>query len=418
MTARAGAGRSDSSSPTTAPSRSATSIRPERTAAPREYSLKNSAMPLATSAGGRTPAYASCHAATPTARRAGTSAGTAGRISTPPAVTPPRGPGRCGGGRRPRRSAASLPRPGPACRGRPNAVPGNSAAPVAMNASSSTTTPLRCACGPTTTWRPIRAGWLARPRISALSMTIDCAPSSTGPPSSVSTAPNRTRQSGPTRTSPLSTAVGATHAVGSTCGRRPSCSTTTTARSLLAVGELPLEDLAGRVARQLVDEDDVARDLVAREVRLDVVPELVLRRRPARLDDDERAQPLAELLVLDADDGHLADRRVAGEQVLDLAREHVLAARDDHLVVATGDEQAAVLVEVADVARGHQARDDLLAAAAGVLLHRHLVADEDTAGLAGRHLPAVLVEQLHDGAARRAAGGARRLAQVLRRRDC
>src|SRR4051794_4581440 len=121
--------------------------------------------------------------------------------------------------------------------------------------------------------------------------------------------------------------------------------------SVPALGELPLEDLAGRVARQLVDEHDVARDLVAREVRLDVVSELVLRRRPARLDDDERAQPLAELLVLDADDGHVADRRVAGEQVLDLAREHVLAARDDHLVVATSDEQAAVLVEVADVAR-------------------------------------------------------------------
>jgi hypothetical protein len=44
-----------------------------------------------------------------------------------------------------------------------------------------------------------------------------------------------------------------------------------------------------------------------------------------------------------------------------LAREDVLAAGDDHLVVAAGDEQAAVLVEVADVARGHQAADDLLA---------------------------------------------------------
>ena len=31
-----------------------------------------------------------------------------------------------------------------------------------------------------------------------------------------------------------------------------------------------------------------------------------------------------------------------GEQVLDLAREDVLAARDDHLVVAAVDEQAAV----------------------------------------------------------------------------
>src|SRR4051794_10925848 len=231
----------------------------------------------------------------------------------------------------------------------PTRAPGNSAAPVAMNASSSTTTPLRCACGPTTTWRPIRAGWLARPRISALSMTIDCAPSSTGPPSSVSTAPNSTRQSGPTRTSPLSTAVGATHAVGSTCGRRPSCSISTASGSLLPLGELALQDLAGCVARQLVDEHDLARDLVAREVRLHVVLQLVLRRLAPGLDDDEGAQALAELLVVDADDRDLAHRLVRGEEVLDLAREHVLAARDDHLVVAPGDEQAAVIVEVADV---------------------------------------------------------------------
>ena len=108
---------------------------------------------------------------------------------------------------------------------------------------------------------------------------------------------------------------------------------------------------------------------------------------------------------------------VVGEQVLDLAREDVLAAGDDHLVVAAVDEQPPVLVEVADVAGGHQAVDDVLVAAAGVALEQHLVADEDAAGLALLDLLAVLVVELDDRAARRAAGGARRRAQVLGRGD-
>ena len=51
-----------------------------------------------------------------------------------------------------------------------------------------------------------------------------------------------------------------------------------------------------------------------------------------------------------------------GEQVLDLLREDVLTAGDDHVVVAPVDEQQPVLVEVAHVAAGHVAVDDLLVA--------------------------------------------------------
>ena len=95
----------------------------------------------------------------------------------------------------------------------------------------------------------------------------------------------------------------------------------------------------------------------------------------------ERAQPLAELLVGHADHRDLLDALVVGQQVLDLAGEHVLAAADDHFVVAPLDEQAALGVEAAHVAGAHQPVDDLLAAAAGVALEDHLVADEDAAGL-------------------------------------
>src|SRR5206468_3983697 len=82
------------------------------------------------------------------------------------------------------------------------------------------------------------------------------------------------------------------------------------------------------------------------------------------------------------------------------------------------DEQVAVLVEVADVARRHQAADHVLAAAAGVALELHLVADEDAPGLARPlDLVALLVVELDDGPARRLARAAGRLAQVRGRGD-
>ena len=107
----------------------------------------------------------------------------------------------------------------------------------------------------------------------------------------------------------------------------------------------------------------------------------------ALADDDEGLQPLAELLVVDADHRGLVDRLVVAEQILDLAREDVLAAGDDHLVVAAVDEQPAVRVEVTDVAGAQQPVEALLAAAAGVALEGHLVADEDPAGLSPRRRP-------------------------------
>src|SRR6476661_4023254 len=110
--------------------------------------------------------------------------------------------------------------------------------------------------------------------------------------------------------------------------------------SVLLLGELALQDLTRRVARKLLDEDDLARDLVARQVLLDVALQVLLTDFLALLLDNERHQPLPEVLV--------------GEQVLDLPWEDVLPAGDDHLVIPAVDEQAALLVEVADVTRGEQ----------------------------------------------------------------
>ena len=65
------------------------------------------------------------------------------------------------------------------------------------------------------------------------------------------------------------------------------------------------------------------------------------------------------------------------QQLLDLGREHVLAAGHDHVVVAAVDEQAAVGVEVPEVAARQQPVDLLLAATAGVAVEAGAAADED-----------------------------------------
>ena len=54
------------------------------------------------------------------------------------------------------------------------------------------------------------SGFCGVPRSTAFSMITQLAPIWTGPPSADSTAPCMMQLPGPTRTSPLSTAVGAT----------------------------------------------------------------------------------------------------------------------------------------------------------------------------------------------------------------
>jgi len=49
-----------------------------------------------------------------------------------------------------------------------------------------------------------------------------------------------------------------------------------------------------------------------------VLAQRVLGQPPALPQDDERAQPLTELLVRHSDDGRLANRRMRGEQLLHL----------------------------------------------------------------------------------------------------
>ena len=150
---------------------------------------------------------------------------------------------------------------------------------------------------------------------------------------------------------------------------------------------------------------NLARDLVASEVGLDEVPDLVVGELAAGPQSDEGHQPPSPLRVLDPDHRCFLDPLVGDQELLDLAREYVLAAGDDHVVVASVDEQPPGVVEVPHIAGAHQPVDHVLAPPAGVALELEAVAHEDPTGTA-RSLDwgPVVIEELHEGAERRAAG--------------
>jgi hypothetical protein len=121
-----------------------------------------------------------------------------------------------------------------------------------------------------------------------------------------------------------------------------------TARGRLArrlpLAQHALEDLAGRVARQRVEEAEALRRLELRQPRAAEVRELVLGDRLALADDDVGDGDLVPALVGAGDDRRLEDRRVLVDDALDLERGDVLATADDQpplsaLAVASGSRQ-------------------------------------------------------------------------------
>ena len=74
------------------------------------------------------------------------------------------------------------------------------------------------------------------------------------------------------------------------------------------------------------------------------------RRLDARLRLDDGHHDLAPLVVGHADHADVADRGMAEQHRLDLGRIDVHAAGDDEVGAAVGEEEVAVVVDVADVA--------------------------------------------------------------------
>jgi hypothetical protein len=114
--------------------------------------------------------------------------------------------------------------------------------------------------------------------------------------------------------------------------------------------ELATHDLARGVAGQFLDHADVARHLEARDVLAAPGLERPLVEPGALLQLDEREGDLAAHTVDHPDDRGLLDALVTVEDLLDLAREDILTADDEHLLDAARDRQHAALVDAAHVA--------------------------------------------------------------------
>src|SRR5947209_14731369 len=158
-----------------------------------------------------------------------------------------------------------------------------------------------------------------------------------------------------------------------------------------ALSKLVFHNLAGGVDRKLVDDLDLARDLVVGHLVSapgeDFFP-------AGGGGDDESHADLAHAVVGDADDRRLLDVRMAQESVLDLGRVNVEAADDEHVLDATDDAEVAALVEHAEVAGARPAvvgqrvgRGLRVVEVAG---HHRPALDDDLARLSRRSIDAEL----------------------------
>ncbi len=127
---------------------------------------------------------------------------------------------------------------------------------------------------------------------------------------------------------------------------------------------------------------------------------------------------LAPLVVGHPEDGGVEHLRVTVQHVLDLGRVDVDARRDDHVALAVADVVEAVRVHVGHVAHRVPVPAAHLLGRLGIAIVLVEDAGEpahvELARLAGRHRPAVVVEQRDLLARRRAPAGARLAQHVLR----
>src|SRR5918994_5544083 len=116
--------------------------------------------------------------------------------------------------------------------------------------------------------------------------------------------------------------------------------------------ELVLQDLAGRVARQHVDDLELLGDLLGHQPRPRAEVEDVLEVRWRLLvgGDDDRAPPLPRRVVLQPDHGDVADPGGREQHVLDLLCADRLTLADDHVLEPAGDRDVAVGVLEAEIA--------------------------------------------------------------------
>src|SRR5882672_5312618 len=148
----------------------------------------------------------------------------------------------------------------------------------------------------------------------------------------------------------------------------------------VGLAELELLELAGGGADERVADLHRGRALVVGHAAPAMVHQVPLGAARARAQDHEGLDRLAPLLVRDPDDRDLGHRGMLEQAVLDLDGRHVLAPRDDHVLLAVADRDERV-VGVAAVAGVEPAVHDGL----GRLLGLVPVPLEDVVG-ASEHL--------------------------------
>src|SRR5262249_9314030 len=158
-------------------------------------------------------------------------------------------------------------------------------------------------------------------------------------------------------------------------------------------------DLSGHRHREFVDEFDVARHLIVRDLIAAEGANFLFARAHAGAQLDPGANLLAIAIVGDADHLHVLDLRMAIEEFLNLARIDVFATADDHVLDAADDVAIALRIDGSEVAGVHPARRiDRLARARFVIPiaeHHAIAARQQLARRAGRHDAPLAIDDFH-----------------------
>src|SRR5665811_2128633 len=118
--------------------------------------------------------------------------------------------------------------------------------------------------------------------------------------------------------------------------------------------QLALHDFARRVARKFLNEHRAAGYGEPRDPLFGVGDDFGLGDGLALPHDDVRGEALSPIAVGDPGDHYIGNARVVDQRILEFAREDVLAAGNDHVVVASGHEQATQFVEISQVPGAHE----------------------------------------------------------------
>src|SRR5664279_349473 len=122
----------------------------------------------------------------------------------------------------------------------------------------------------------------------------------------------------------------------------------------MRIAQAALEDLAGIFARQAGMDFDVFRHLVVGERGLELRADRRHVERYARLRLDHRHQRLAELFIGDAEHRAIMHAGNRMQRCFDFGGIDVDTTRDHHVTLAVADEDVAVVVDIADIARGNE----------------------------------------------------------------